>query len=199
MDRHRQQKIYEDEAYVLDTFSPTRPPKGVIMGRNWNIAHLLGLSYFTLLEAVYNTTALHLKIGNKIYIGKDVPRDMIRIVRRISYNELSESAKLELERIVEMVVRENEKRFVDFFNNSGPLTPRLHSLEVIPGVGKKMLMKILNERETEPFKSFEEIRERIGLPEPAKAITKRILEELSNPENRYWLFVRPPYQSEAST
>ncbi|MCS7143325.1 MAG: DUF655 domain-containing protein [Aigarchaeota archaeon] len=188
----RKPKIYEDEAIVLDVFTPERPPKGVIVGRKWNMAHLLGTSHFTLLEAVFNPSSITLKTGSKVYIGKEVSRDVLRIVRRISYGELSESAKMELEQAVETIVKENEERFVRFFNDSGPLTPRLHSLEVIPGVGKKMLLKILNEREVELFKSFEDIQSRIGLSEPVKAVTKRVVEELRNPDNRHWLFVRPP-------
>jgi len=193
MERTRQ-KLYEDEAYILDIFPPKRVGRGSVIERNMNIAHMLGTSYFTLLEAAVNTS-LNLKVGMRTYIGRDIPRDMIRVIRRINYNELSENAKLELEKAVETIVMENKERYVNFFNECGPLTPRLHSLEVIPGIGKKLMLKILEERERQPFNSFDDLKERVGIPDPDRAVIRRILEELSNPSNRYWLFVRAPSQA----
>lgn len=193
MERPRQ-KLYEDEAYILDIFPPKRVVKGHAVEKNMNIAHMLGTSYFTLLEAAVNT-GLNLKAGMRTYIGRDVPRVMIRVIRRIGYNELSENARLELEKAIETLVRESQERFVNFFNECGPLTPRLHSLEIIPGIGKKLMLKILEEREKQPFSSFEDLRNRVGIPDPDRAVIKRILEELSNPSNRYWLFARAPTQA----
>ncbi|MEM4206001.1 MAG: DUF655 domain-containing protein, partial [Nitrososphaerota archaeon] len=86
------QKLYEDEAYVLDIL-PQRPgAKQPFLERNMQIAQILGSEYFTLLEALVNQS-LGLKPGMKTYIGRDVPRDLIRIVRRITYNNLTENAK----------------------------------------------------------------------------------------------------------
>ncbi|MEM3589120.1 MAG: DUF655 domain-containing protein, partial [Nitrososphaerota archaeon] len=134
------QKLYEDEAYVLDIL-PQRPgAKQPFLERNMQIAQMLGSEYFTLLEALVNQS-LGLKPGMKTYIGRDVPRDLIRIVRRITYNNLTENAKYELEKIIDTIVHEKEQRFVEFINTCGPLTPRLHALETIPGIGKKLMQK----------------------------------------------------------
>jgi len=64
-------------------------------------------------------------------------------------------------------------------------------LELIPGIGKKYMWQILDEREKRPFKSFEDLQQRANTPNPAKLITKRILEELAG-ESKYRLFTRVP-------
>jgi putative nucleotide binding protein len=78
---------------------------------------------------------------------------------------------------------------LDFFNTAPPLSTRMHSLELIPGLGKKRMWEIIEERKGAPFKDFEDLKKRIPLmPEPRKAIIKRILEELDGKEKHY-LFI----------
>ena len=97
---------------------------------------------------------------------------------------------MELENAVEHIVLKREKWFVNFFNTAQPITPRMHMLELIPGIGKKYMWNILDEREKKPFESFEDLQRRINIPNPAKLITKRVIEELSE-ESKYRLFTRP--------
>ena len=60
-----------------------------------------------------------------------------------------------------------------------PRASRLHVLELLPGVGKKHMWEILNERKVEPFKSFADLRDRVKLmPDPVTTIEKRIISEL---------------------
>ncbi len=107
----------------------------------------------------------------------------------MEYEKISDSAKSELSMVVNKIVSENEKRFVDYLNNAQPLTPRIHALELIPGIGKTYMKTMLEEREKKKFESFDEIQERIGLKEPIKHITERILEEVTG-ETRMNLFVK---------
>jgi putative nucleotide binding protein len=82
-----------------------------------------------------------------------------------------------------------KKKFIDFFNKSSAINKRLHQIELLPGFGKKHMQEILKEREQKEFESFEELKKRISnLPDPEKAIEKRILNELTG-EERYNLFV----------
>jgi putative nucleotide binding protein len=70
-----------------------------------------------------------------------------------------------------------------------PVTPRLHSLELIPGIGKTYMMQILNEREKKAFSSFDDISKRTGLRDVPRLTTKRIIEELQG-DTRIFLFVK---------
>ena len=181
-------KRYEEYGYVLDVFPASRKP-GYQVARNELVVQLLGEEYFTLLEAAVNEKNKP-QVGSRIYIGREAPRELIRIIRRIGVNDLTESAKINLENIVQRIVVEHERRFVEFFNRSNPLSPRLHALELIPGVGKKVLQKVLEERDTKPFESYEDIKKRVGLLDPPSSIARRIIDELLRKDERYHIFVR---------
>ena len=61
--------------------------------------------------------------------------------------------------------------------------------ELIPGIGKTYMKVMLDERERRKFESYVDLQERVGLKEPIKHISKRILEEITG-ETRMNLFVK---------
>jgi putative nucleotide binding protein len=67
----------------------------------------------------------------------------------------------------------------------------MHSVELLPGIGKKLMWDILEERRKAPFTSFQDIAERTQIRAPKEIIVKRILMELSA-EDKYNLFTRKP-------
>ncbi len=149
---------------------------------------IMGEQYFTLLEAELKVGAT-VTIHERIYIGRDRREKVDRIISRISYEQLTANAKAEIIPLIEELVKKQEKRFVDFFNNSQPVTPRMHSLEQLPGIGKKSMWTLVNLREKKPFLNYKDIQERAGLTDVQKIVAKRILEELSA-ESKYRLFTR---------
>ncbi|RLI13102.1 DUF655 domain-containing protein, partial [Candidatus Bathyarchaeota archaeon] len=178
---------YEEYAYVLDFFvREVRAVRRPIVGP---VVQLVGEEYFTLLEAVAKL-GVELKPQDRIYIGRNEREYIAYIIGRISYDDLTVTAKAELPIAIETIITRNEQRFVQFFNTAGPLTPRLHALELLPGIGKRYMWVIIEEREKKPFESFEDLQKRTGLPNPVKIIAKRVLEELVE-EPRYRLFTRP--------
>ena len=154
------------------------------------IAQAIGESKFTLLELVPKKGVI-LQPHERVYVG-DEKRDKIHhIVGRISYKKLTATARSELEYAVREIVKKNEARFVEFFNKSVALSTRMHQLELLPGMGKKRMWEILEERKVEPFKSFEDLKNRVKLlPDPEKLIVKRILAEIQS-EQKHYLFVEP--------
>ena len=102
---------------------------------------------------------------------------------------ISPSAKNDLPAIVEKIVLQNEMRFIDHINNAQPVTPRIHALELIPGIGKTYMLTIIREREKRKFDSFVDLQTRVGLRDPAKLIVKRIVDEIAG-QARMNLFVR---------
>ena len=107
----------------------------------------------------------------------------------MTYERISQTAQTELPGVVDQIVIQNEKRFVEYLNNAQPLTPRIHALELIPGIGKTYMKIMLEEREKKQFESFDDIQNRVGLKEPIKQITKRIMEEITG-QARMNLFVK---------
>lgn len=179
----------EDYAYILDYL-----PEGLPGERNFRrepVAYAVGENEFKLFELVPKRNAI-IQIGERVYIGKDVDkRDKIQHVkRRISYEELTSASQSELPYVLSEIVQNNEARFVEFFNKAQAITTRYHMLELLPGLGKKTMWAILEERKKGPFKSFRDLSERVpSLKHPEKLIAKRIEIELSDPGQKYHLFV----------
>ena len=107
----------------------------------------------------------------------------------MEYGHISSSAQSELLTVVENIVTINEKKFVDYLNNAQPLTPRIHALELIPGIGKTYMKTMLEEREHQKFESYVDLQERVGFKDPVKHISERIMDEISG-ESRMNLFVK---------
>jgi len=183
------EKRYEEHAYVLDFLPHGRP--GARPGyRAGALVQVVGGEYFTLLEAIVKEGVV-LKSFEMVYVGKEARDKITYIIGRIGYDELTTTAKMELAAVVEKIVLNRESWFINFFNTAQAITPRMHALELIPGIGKKYMWQILNEREKKPFKNFEDLQQRANMPNPAKLITKRILEELAG-ESKHRLFTRAP-------
>ena len=174
----------DDHAIVLDFLSHGHHG----MDRSLPVAQIIGEQYFSLLEVIVRED-VNLKIGDRVYIG-DGKRDKIKYIRgRIEPNQLTVAAKEELPIVVKEIVENKPERFVDFFNKSGPVSTRLHQIELLPGIGRKHLWAILDERKTRPVESFEDLKKRVQLlPNPENTIIKRVLDELDD-KDKYRLFV----------
>ena len=183
---HTQLRKYEEYAYVLDSKSHTKST--TVHGRTGIIVVAIGEERLTLLEilGIENST---FNVGEKIYIGKEGRTKVQSVLGKIDYIKISDSAKNEIPGVVESIVTENEKKFINYINNAQPLTPRIHALELIPGIGKTYLNVIIKEREKVQFESFDDIEKRAGLKEPRKHLSQRIIEEISG-ETRMNLFVK---------
>src|SRR2546425_1884092 len=180
------EKKYEEYAYVLD-FSQ-RGKSVVIKGREGPIVQAIGEERLTLLEllAVENQ---NFEPGERVKIGKEGREKIVSVLGKLSFEELTPESKSSLLSVVERIVKSNESKYVAYFNELQPLTPRLHGLELIPGIGKTFMKQIVETREKKPFVSFEDIQNRVGLREPAKLVAKRIVEELSG-GSRINIFVK---------
>ncbi|MCI0560097.1 MAG: DUF655 domain-containing protein [Nitrososphaera sp.] len=183
---HGQPRKYEEHAYVLD-FTP-RGKSITVRGREGVIIQAIGEERLTLLELL-GVQNVAVDIGERLYIGREGRDKVSSVLGRLEYNDVSQAAKNELPSIVEKIVVANEKRFVDYINMSQPITPRIHALELIPGIGKTYMMTIIKERDKKKFENFVDVQTRVGLREPAKLVAKRIIEEIMG-QARMNLFVR---------
>lgn len=183
---HQPQRKYEEYAYILDFMQ--RGKSSTVRGREGVIIQAIGEERLTLLELLGFGNATF-EVGERLYIGRDGREKIISVLGRLEYSSISQTAKNELHATVEKIVLENEKRFIDYVNIAQPVTPRIHALELIPGIGKTYMMAIIKGREAKKFESFQDIQDRIGLKDPAKLISKRIVEEITG-EARMNLFVR---------
>ena len=152
------------------------------------VAQVLDTDGFGLFELAMGDDA-DVTIGDDVDI--DPPGPSVERVRKIDYDELSSGARSELEYLVEDILEEDEDRLVDFYNEAGPITLRLHQLNLLPGIGDKLRDDILDSRKRKPFESLEDVEGRIsGLHKPREIVVERIMEELRDEDVKYKLFVR---------
>lgn len=154
------------------------------------IVQAIGTNGFTLLELVPKK-GIFLQPLERVYIG-EAKRDKVHHINgKLPFSKLTSTARSEIEHALGEIVKEQEQRFVEFFNKAQPLSTRMHIIELLPGVGKKHMMEIVEARREEDFKSFADLKNRVKLmPDPEKVIVKRIVQELEGNE-KHFLFVNP--------
>ena len=183
---YTQPRKYEEYAYVLDFNSKGRAL--TVRGRDGIIIIAIGEDRLTLLEILGSEDSVF-DVGEKIYIGKEGRTKVQSVLGKLDYEQISSSAQSELSTVVQSIVENNEQRFVDYVNNAQPLTPRKHSLELLPGIGKTYLKVIIEQINKQKFTDYKDLEERAGLKEPVHHISKRIMEEITG-VTQFKLFVK---------
>ncbi|WP_265108077.1 DUF655 domain-containing protein [Halosolutus halophilus] len=151
--------------------------------------YALGVEDFRLYQVAFDEDE-RLTIGSEVVVEPPEERDVVTEAHRVEYADLSSGAQSELEYVVADLVEENEERFVDFYNDAQPITLRLHQLNLLPGIGKKLRNSILDERKRKRFENFEDLTDRVsGLHDPDEILVERILEELRDDDLKYQTFV----------
>ena len=184
----KMEKGKEETAIVLDFLPNGYPFDERPSYMKTPIAQAIGKEHFVLLELVPKKD-IHLQPYEEVYIGEGKRDKIHHIVGKLPISKLTATGKNELEFIIRDIVKKNEKRFVDFFNNARPLSTRMHQLELLPGLGKKHMWQIVETKNEKPFENFEDIKKRVKLmPDPEKVIIKRIVQELQGLE-KHRIFV----------
>lgn len=181
-------KVKEEYAIILDFLPNGYPFDKRPIHKKTPVAQAIGTQHFTMLELVPKK-GIFLQPYSNIYIGEGKREHIHHIMGRLTLSKLTGTARSELNFVIDDIIKKNEKDIIDFFNKAQPLSTRMHQLELLPGVGKKHMWQIIEERKGEPFKSFDDIKKRVKLlPDPKKTVMRRILSELEGKE-KYNLFV----------
>lgn len=152
------------------------------------VVFAVGQEDFRLVEAALTDEA-RINIGDTIEI--EPPGEEIKTLRTVEYEALSSTAESELEYAIDQILESDEDRFVDFYNDAQPITTRLHVLNLLPGIGKKLRNNVLDTRKRKPFENFEDIEDRVsGLHDPKEVLKERILEEIQKEDLKYRIFAR---------
>src|SRR3989344_4632184 len=177
----------EEHAIILDYLPNGYPLDTRPVHKKTAIAQAIGKEHFVLLELVPKK-GISLQTNQEVYLGEGKREEIHHILGRIPLSKLTQTARAELEIVLDKLIDTHEKRFVDFFSTAGPINARRHYLELIPGIGKKHMLEIIEARKEKPFESFEDIKERVKLlPDPKHSVLKRILMEIDN-EDKHKIF-----------
>jgi len=176
-------KMEKEEYAIVIEYLPNGYP---LEKKMMPIVQAVGTVNLTLLELVPRR-GVSIVLGQKVYIGEGKREEIYYILGRLHREKLTEPAKEQLKELIKKIVK--EKKHIDFFNNSEAINKKVHQIELLPGFGKKHTQEILAKRKEKSFKSYEDMKNRIqNLPDPEKAIERRIFQELTTFE-RYNLFV----------
>ncbi len=181
----------EDVAYILDYLPYGRSDDTRPMYQKKPLAQGVGEKHFVLMEMIPKENVMP-KTQDRVYIGEGDRPVIDHVKRRITFNELTHGAQMELPIMIEKIVLANESRFLSFFNEAYPITTRLHMLELLPGIGKKLMWGIIEEKKKGPFASFKGLVDRVkGIHSPEKLIAHRVLDELKDENIKYRVFTTP--------
>ena len=172
-------EIYED-------FLPVGVKSSDSFRKRYQVITVVGTEKFSILRCFMKNQLNTVAIGETIDL--EALKNNFQLVKKLKPTEWSSLLKGEIEDAIGQIVKNNEVKYVDFFNSAHLITTKLHQLKLLPGIGEKRLVQILKIRDQQPFISYEDIEERLNL-NPVDVITKRILEELET-EQKYIMFTK---------
>jgi len=182
------ERSLEEKAIVLDFLPNGYPFDKRPSHKKTAIVQAMGRERFTLLELVPKK-GIFVQPYEEVYIGEGKREKIHHILGKLPLDRLTQTAKSEVEYVIKDVVDKNEARFVAFFNKAQPLTTRMHQLELLPGLGKKHMWEVIESRKDKEFENFQDLKTRVKLlPDPKKAVIKRVILEILGKE-KHKLFV----------
>ncbi len=152
-----------------------------------SIAQVLTFPDFVLYEVKVNKNS-DIKVQEKELYDNFLKEEKLReVLKKIDYDDLTSTSKALIQQVLENGIKDYEEEFINFFNNSTSITPRMHSLKLLPGVGQKHMWEIIKARDRQKFITFQDIADRTSVSNPAKLIASRIIKELQR-DVKYYLF-----------
>ena len=187
----------EENAIVLDYL-----PLGYINGnissfKKKPVVQAIGTENFTLLELIPKDQ-VNLEIHENVYIGGGKRDKINRVKGRLDFENLTATSRIEIDYVIGEIIMEHEDKYINWINEAGSLSTRLHKLELLPGIGKKHMWDMIEAREEKPFESFKDLQDRVPLlTDPVAGLVKRIKMELDvtqpkRGKNKYRIFTQAP-------
>jgi len=176
------------EVIILDILLHGHPEENKPSWSKTPIAQVLTLPDFVLYEVKCNKDS-EIKVQEKNIYEEYLKQNKLReVLKKIDYKDLTSTSKALIQPILESEVLNFEEEFINFFNNSTSITPRMHSLKLLPGIGQKHMWEIIEARNRQKFTNFKDISDRTSMSHPAKQVALRIIKELQREGVKYYLF-----------
>ncbi len=175
------------EIVILDLLLHGHPEEDRPSWAKTPIAQVLTFPDFVLYEVKINKNSDIKVQEQKTYEGFLNEDKLREVLKKIDLDDLTSTSKALIQPILEQEVLKYEEEFINFFNNSTSITPRMHALKLLPGIGQKHMWEILEARERQKFVTFQDITDRTSISNPAKLISQRIIKELQR-DVKYYLF-----------
>ncbi len=175
------------EIIILDLLMHGHPEEDKPSWAKTPIAQVLTFPDFVLYEVKVNKNS-NIEVQEQKTYEEFLNEEKLReVLKKIDYNDLTSTSKALIQSILEKEVLKYEEEFINFFNNSTSITPRMHALKLLPGIGQKHMWEIIEARERQKFGAFQDIADRTSISNPAKLLAQRIIKELQR-DVKYYLF-----------
>lgn len=118
----------------------------------------------------------------RVYIGTDASKriNIERVLGMTNLGRVANHVKADLPLVIQIFIEENEKHFIDmFFNRAGNMSLKQHSFELLPGVGNKKAMQMVEARGSSGFETLAALNEACGI-DAADLLAKRFHTELDD-------------------
>ena len=176
------------DVVVLDLLPHGHPQDDKPSWSRAPIAQVLTFPDYVLYEVKYNRDS-DLNVQDKGTYEKFTEQNKLKeVLKKIDYGDLTNTSKALIEPLLEAEIINYEEEFINFFNNSTSITPRMHALKLLPGVGQKHMWEILDARNKQKFVKFQDISDRTSIAHPVRLIAQRIIKELQREGVKYYLF-----------
>jgi putative nucleotide binding protein len=176
------------ELVILDLLLHGHPEEDKPSWSKSPIAQVLTFPDFVLYEVKFNKDS-DIKVQESNTYENFLHENKLReVLSKIDYNDLTNTSKALIQSIIENAIIKFEEDFIMFFNKSTSITPRMHALKLLPGIGQKHMWEILEARNRQNFTTFQDIADRTSLSHPVKQVALRIIKELKREGIKYYLF-----------
>jgi putative nucleotide binding protein len=139
-----------------------------------------------------------LEIHETVYKKKKKRDKISRVKGKLEFENLTATSRIEIDYVIGEIILAHEEKYINWINEAGSVSTRLHKLELLPGIGKKHMWAIIEAREQKPFESFKDLHERVPLlKDPVASMAKKIKMELDTTQpkrgkNKYRIFTQAP-------
>ena len=119
---------------------------------------------------------------SRVYIGTDAAQrtHIGRVLGMTNLSRVANHVKADLPLVIQIFIEENQKHFIDmFFNRAGNLSLKQHAFELLPGVGNKKAMQMVEARGSSGFENLAALNEACGI-DAADLLAKRFHTELDD-------------------
>ncbi|MFX1358569.1 MAG: DUF655 domain-containing protein [Promethearchaeota archaeon] len=176
------------EVVILDVLLHGHPEEDKPSWSKTPIAQVITFPDFVLYEVKINKDS-SIRVQEKNTYEEFINQNKLKeVLKKIDYDDLTTTSKALIQSILEKEIMNYEEEFIKFFNNSTSITPRMHALKLLPGIGQKHMWEILEARERQKFTKFQDIADRTSTSNPVKLLAQRIIKELQREGVKYYLF-----------
>ena len=119
---------------------------------------------------------------SRVYIGTDASKrvNIGRVLGMTNLGRVANHVKADLPLVIQIFIEENEKHFIDtFFTRAGNMSLKQHSFELLPGVGNKKALQMVDARGSSGFETLAALNEACNI-DAADLLAKRFHTELED-------------------